>query len=239
MPRVGGCTSCGSKSGCDDRKGDMFAVLDQVIARIYPTARWGEPDDRARFAAGVGEDDGQALAEELGQTLDAATFFRAGGDDDYCDYVYVLCLGREPCAVQIRDGEVAVPDELGDGVRLDELYLRVCLSSLARLAGVQQVAMTLERSGDDLLIREMPRAGVYDAPLLRRLQKLVAVLPAYDITHVDFGEISAPMPDFDPGDYLARYGTLPHRANYLFYPQPTTTESTTLLTVAGRTAQLG
>jgi hypothetical protein len=70
------------------------------------------------------------------------------------------------------------------------------------------------------------------------MQKLVAVLPAYDITHVDFGEISAPMPDFDPGDYVARYGSEPHRSSYLFYPQPSTTETTTLLTVGERVPAL-
>ncbi len=32
-----------------------------------------------------------------------------------------------------------------------------------------------------------PRAGVYDAPLLARMQKLVAILPAYELLHVDFG----------------------------------------------------
>lgn len=235
---MGGCTSCGSKAGCDHRKADMFAELDRVIARLYPTRRWGEPDDAARLEAGVGEEEGQALAEELAVALDAATFFRPGGEHEYCDYVYVLCVGREPCAVQIRDGAVAVPAEVGDGTRLDERYLRVCLSSLARVAGVQEVAMTLERSGDELLIRELPRAGVYDAPLLRRMQKLVAILPAYDIRHLDFGEISAPIEGFDPGDYAARYGGEPHRASYLFYPHPTTSETSVLLDVGAQRARL-
>jgi hypothetical protein len=235
MKGMGGCTSCGEKKGCDHRKGEMFAVLDDVIARLYPTRRWGEPDDDARFAAGVDEEDGQALAEELATELEAATFYRPGGEDEYCDYIYVLCLGREPCAVQLRDGEVATPDELADGERLDEQYLRVCLSNLARIAGVQQVGMTVERRGDELLVRELPRAGVYDAPLLRRFQRLVSLLPAYGITHLDFGEISAPLPGFDPGDYLARYGAEPHRANYVFYPQPSTTEVTTLVPVSNPT----
>lgn len=228
---MGGCTNCGEKKGCDHRKGEMFAVLDDVIARLYPTRRWGEPSDQQRLDAGIDPDDGSALAEEIGQELSAATFFRPGSDDECCDYVYVLCLGREPCAIQLRDGEVPVPDELGDGDRIDELYLRVCLSSLARIAGVQEVAISAERLGDELLITERPRAGVYDAPLLARFQRLVALLPAYGVTHVDFGEISAPMPDFDPGDYAARYGCEPHRANYLFYPQPSTTEVTTLVPV--------
>lgn len=226
----GGCSNCGAKAGCDHRKGGMLEVVEQVLARLYPTRRWGEPDDLARFASGIDEEDGQALAEDLARELDAATFFRRGGPDEYCDYIYVLCLGREPCLVQVRDGEVPVPHEVGDGDLIREQYLRVCLSGMARLAGVQQTAIELERTGDEVIIREAPRAGVYDAPLLRRFQRLVALLPAYDILHVDFGEISAPADGFDSGDYAERYGVAaPHRANYLFYPQPTTTEVITLL----------
>ena len=48
-------------------------------------------------------------------------------------------------------------------------------------------------------IRESPRAGVYDAPLLTRMQKLVAILPAYDLLHVDFGEIAHAPPGFHAG----------------------------------------
>jgi hypothetical protein len=233
---VGGCTNCAAKPGCDDHKGTMLGAVEETLARLYPTRCWGEPDDGARFGAGVSETDGQALAEELAAELDAVSLFRPGQEDEYCDFIYVLCVGREPCAVQIRDGQVPVPDEiadLGEGDRIVEQYLRVCLSSMARLAGVQQTAVELTRSGDDLIIRELPRAGVYDAPLLRRFQRLVAILPAYDITHVDFGEISAPPEGFDPGAYVERYGVLPHRANYLFYPQPTTTEVTTAVARSG------
>jgi hypothetical protein len=227
---MSGCTNCGAKAGCDHRKGGMLEVVEQVMTRLYPTRRWGEPDDAVRFAAGIDEEDGQALADELARELDAATFFRRGGAEEYCDYIYVLCLGREPCLVQVRDGEVPVPHEIGDGDLIHEQYLRVCLSSMARLAGVQQTAIELERAGDEVVIRESPRAGVYDAPLLRRFQRLVALFPAYDILHVDFGEISAPPDGFDPGDYASRYGvTAPHRSNYLFYPQPSTTEVISVL----------
>ncbi len=212
----------------------MLEIVEQVMTRLYPTRRWGEPDDAARFGAGIDEEDGQALADDLARELDAATFFRRGSAEEYCDYIYVLCLGREPCLVQVRDGEVPVPQEIGDGDVIREQYLRVCLSSMARLAGVQQTAIELERSGDEVVIREAPRAGVYDAPLLRRFQRLVALFPAYDILHVDFGEISAPPEGFDPGDYVERYGVAaPHRANYLFYPQPSTTE---VISVVARVA---
>jgi hypothetical protein len=228
----GGCTNCTSKPGCDDRKGSMLSDVESVIERVYPTRRWGEPDDDARFGAGIADDDGQALAEDLARELDAATFFRHGAPEEYCDYIYVLCVGREPCLVQMRDAGVPVPREIADGDIVTEHYLRVCLSSIARIAGVQETTLELCRDGEDVIIREAPRAGVYGAPLLRRLQRLVAILPAYDILHVDFGEISAPLEGFDPGDYAVRYGGEPHRANYLFYPQPTTTEVTVVLDVA-------
>ncbi len=210
----------------------MLGSVEHALARLYPSRRWGEPDDGARFGAGISEADGVALAEDLAGELDAVALHRPGGEDEYCDYIYVLCVGREPCAVQLRDGDVPVPAEiadLGEDDVVREQYLRVCLSSMARVAGVQQTAIELRRVGGELVIREQPRAGVYDAPLLRRFQRLVAILPAYDIVHLDFGDISAPPPGFDPGDYRERYGLLPHAANYLFYPQPSTTEVTSVL----------
>jgi hypothetical protein len=226
---MGGCTNCRGKSGCDDRKGTMFSAIDDTLARLYPSRRWGEPDDLVRLDAGICEHDGQALAEELSAELRAATFFRPGGPEEYCDYIYVLCLGREPCLVQLRDGGVPMPEELRDQP-VREQYLRVCLSAMARMAGVQQIAMELDWLGDDALVREVPRPGVYDAPLLSRFQRLVALLPAYDIRHLDFGEISAPPRGFDPGRYPQLYGGEPQTANYLFYPQPSTMRVTTLLT---------
>src|SRR5690606_355095 len=97
-----------------------------------------------------------------------------------------------------------------------------------RMAGVQQIAMELGRAGGDFVMREVPRAGVYDAPLLRRFQRLVALLPAYDIVHLDFGEISGPPPGFHAGSYPGLYGGEPHTANYLFFPQPATMQTTCL-----------
>ena len=222
----------------------MFQDIDRALAHLYPTRTWGQPDDAARFGAGIEEEDGHALAEELAQALKAATFFRPGEPDEYCDYIYVLCLGREPCLVQLRDGLVPVPDEIrdhrdqahdetrgqrGPEVLVQEQYLRVCLSHMTRMAGVQQTAMELHRVDGSYLVREVPRPGVYDAPLLHRFQRLVALLPAYDIVHVDFGEISAPPAGFDPGAYSHLYGGLPHTANYLFFPQPSNMQTTCLL----------
>lgn len=219
---MGGCTNCGAKAGCEHRKGDMLTAVAETLRALYPTNTWGEPDDLARFGAGIDEDDGHALAEEFARELDASTFFRPGDVDEYCDYIYILCVGREPCLVQIRDGEVAVPDEIaGDpSATIREQYLRVCLSQMTRMAGVQQTALALDPVDGGYIVSEEPRSGVYDAPLLRRFQRLVTLFPAYDIVHLDFGEISAPPPGYAAGDYAARFGGAPHTANYLFYPQP-------------------
>lgn len=224
---MGGCTNCAAKSGCDDRKTEMFQGLGAALERLYPSRRWGEPDDLVRFDGGICEHDGAALAEELAQALDASTFYREGSEEEYCDYIYVQCVGREPNLIQIRDGHAPLPGELAPGDGVNEQYLRVCLSNMARFAGVQQTAMDLRWSDDEAFIIESPRPGVYDAPLLHRFQRLVAIFPAYNITHLDFGEISAPPANFDSGDYAALYGTEPHTANYLFYPQPSNMRVTT------------
>ncbi len=225
---MGGCTNCAGKSGCDDRKGTMLEQVRRALERLYPTRTWGEPSDEERFGAGICEHDGEALAEELAQSLNASTYYRAGADDEYCDYIYVQCIGREPNLVQIRDGGAAVPDEFG-AEPIEELYLRVCLSNMTRMAAVQQTAMTLAREGDAWVVTESPRPGVYDPVLLKRFQRLVATLPVYDITHLDFGEISAMPAAFAPGEYARLYGGEPHTANFLFYPQPSNMQTTVVL----------
>jgi hypothetical protein len=224
---VGGCTNCKGKSGCDHRKGAMMESVDRALADLYPTKTWGEPDDTQ--AAGLSREDLAALADELATELKAATFVREGGDDEPCDYIYVLCMGRAPCIVQVRDHGVPAPAEWRDVDGIEELYLRVVISQRAPVAAVQQVAVDLVRSEGGWLVRERPRAGVYDAPLLHRMQKLVATLPAYGLLHVDFGEIAHAPPGFSPGLWRDLFGGDPSIANYLFYPQPTTMVTTTSL----------
>jgi len=229
---VGGCTNCKSKSGCDDRKGSMFAALDDVLARAYPTRTWGEPDDAVVRDPLVLADDAAALAEELAVELNGAAFHVPGRPEDLADFVWVLAMGRTPCILQVRDLGVPPPADWAER-RIDELYLRVSLSAIAPVAGVQQVALSAEPVDGGWIIREEPRAGVYDAPLLRRFQRLVAILPAYDLLHLDFGEISAPLPDWDPGGWPALYGApAPAVANYLFFPQPATMATTTFVPAA-------
>src|SRR5258706_443678 len=84
-------------------------------------------------------------------------------------------------------------------------------------------------SPDELAGLADARAGVYDAPLLHRMQKLVAILPAYELLHVDFGEIAHAPPGFHAGSWRELFGADPAIANYLFYPQPTTMVATTFL----------
>jgi hypothetical protein len=222
-----GCTNCKGKTGCDHRKGSMLAEVDRALAALYPTRTWGEADDRAQGGLASGEL--AALADELAGELSAATFIRPGGDDEPCDYIYVLCLGRAPCVVQVRDHGVAPPAEWRTVDAIEEMYLRLVISHRTPFAAVQQVAVNLLGGPGGYLVRERPRAGVYDAPLLHRMQKLVAILPAYDLLHLDFGEIAHPPPGFHAGSWRELYGAEPSIANYLFYPQPTTMVATTFV----------
>jgi hypothetical protein len=203
----------------------MLASVDHALEQLYPSRTWGEPSADIEAMA---PDELDALAEELATELRAATFVKHGGDDEPCDYIYVLCVGRTPCAIQARDfgvdlGEVTEP--------IREQYLRVVISHRARVAAVQQVAIELDPAGDDFIVREAPRAGVYDAPLLARMQKIVAILPAYELLHVDFGEIAHAPAGYHAGAWRELFGGEPAIANYLFYPQPTTMISTTLVGV--------
>src|SRR3569623_948684 len=205
----------------------MMESVDHALETLYPTKMWGEPDDSQ--SAGITREDLAALAEELATELRAATFVRGGGEAAPCDYIYVLCMGRTPCIAQVRDHGVAPPAEWADADVIEELYLRVVISQRARVAAVQQVAIDLVRADGGWMVRERPRAGVYDAPLLPRMQKLVAVLPAYELLHVDFGEIAHAPPGYEAGMWRDLFGGAPSIANYLFYPQPTTMISTSFV----------
>lgn len=225
---MSGCTNCKGKSGCDDRKGSMFEALDETLARLYPTQTWGELD-LAACAPALADDDLHGLARDLAGELDAQVIVRRGDDDEPCDYLYVLAMGRPPCALAVTDGGAPTPPEWARAPGpLHELYLRIAVSHLAPMAAVQQVAVeitpTHDATGavDGFAVHERPRAGVYDAPLLPRLQRLVAVLPAYGLTHLDFGEISAARPGWRAGAWRDAYAGEPAVANYLFSPRPTT-----------------
>src|SRR5438552_4064570 len=99
----GGCTNCGNKGGCDSRKHGMFAAIEGALARLYPTRRWGERDDAVALAEGIGPEGGGGLAGVIAGRLGTATVFRAGEPGEWCDYVYVLCLGRTPCIAELGE----------------------------------------------------------------------------------------------------------------------------------------
>jgi hypothetical protein len=227
----GGCTDCGNKGGCDHRKGGMMAAIDEALARLYPTRRWGERDEASAFRAGA-DAKGPLLAERLSVRLGVPTFYRPGGSDECCDYVYALCFGRRPSVLEVREG-LAGPEALleatADG-RADELHLRVALSTVAPFAAVQQVALAARRQDGDLICVETPRTGVFDPVLLPRMQRLVAVLAELELRHLDFGDVTIPPSGFDAGDYGDRYGTrAPAVVNYLFFPQPASAITTTVI----------
>lgn len=222
-----GCTDCSSKGGCSTRKGQEKELLAGLLPTLYPGRRWGEPDDAARYRAGINEAEGRRFARQAAQALRAPAFFRRGEDDESCDYVYVLCVGRRPALLELREQPVV---DVPDGDRIDERYLRVALSSMARVAAVQEVAFELRRDGEGYVISEKPRDGVYDPILLKRTQSLIELIVANDITYFDFGLLVKPVSryaeGFDDVGYEARFGAPPATVNYLFYPQPPTAVST-------------
>jgi hypothetical protein len=228
-----GCTSCTSKGGCESRKGQERELLAHVLPLLYPGRRWGEPDDEARFRGGVGEAEGRRLARAASTALRAPTYFRPGGEDEPCDYLYALCVGRPPGLIELRDRRAL--EDL-DGEAIEERYLRVALSSMTRVAAVQEVVFDLAREGDAYVVRERPRDGVYDPILLKRTQALVELLVASDITYLDFGLLTKPVSryadGFDEGGYAERFGGPPATVNYLFYPQPATAVTTTFVPCA-------
>jgi hypothetical protein len=124
----------------------MFGALDEALARLYPTRRWDERDEAAGFGAGPTAGEGNHLAAALSERLSAATLYRPGADDETCDYIYVLCVGRAPSLIELRESalDAATAAELRASIGpapISEVYLRVALSTLARFAAVQEVAL--------------------------------------------------------------------------------------------------
>ena len=229
-----GCATCtkADSGGCDVHKEPQRAMIDEVVARVYPTRAWGSPDDEARFGTGVRASEVLRLSRSLSVATKAPTFVRDGGDDDLCSFIYILCVGRVPCLLDVRDGDGdAARAEMGVGEeRVRERYLRIALSTVARLATVQEVAMELDRlPTGEIEIRELPRAGVYDAVLLKRMRKVVSLLQASDLVHLDFGLVDKPLPDADGHSYVERFSESPRVVNYLFYAAPPTTASVVLI----------
>lgn len=231
-----GCSDCNSKGGCDTRKGTQRELLDAAVARVYvrgdaggPT--WGLLDDEARFGAGVSRGEARRLSRSLAAVAKAPVFFRHGEPEDLCDFAWVLCLGRRPSLLELREGSPLEEGvDLLPGVRLEERWLRVAFSSVARMAAMQEVALSLEvGEGGAALLHESPRPGVFDPQLLKRVRSIVALLEASDVAHVDFGLLDRPLSGASPGDYAARYGAEPMLANFLFMAAPSSAPVTSAL----------
>ena len=227
---MGDC-GCKSAQSCSGNKGRQVSLIADTIARMYPTKRWGEIDDAARLRAGVPAALGQRLARAAARKLGAPAWFRPGAEDELCDFLWVLCVGRQPALLELRDG--LVPTDAIVENKVQESYLRVALSSLMRAATMQEVQMRLRRLSDGSLeLQERTRDGVFDPLLLKRMQKMVDLLVAADLTHLDFGMLreDAPAePAIDFGDYADRYGAPPSAVALLFYPQPAVSITTLLL----------
>ena len=115
---------------------------------------------------------------------------------------------------------------------LDELDARGLLADVTDrdgLAALLASEIVTVYAGYDPTSPSLHIGNLIPTILLRRFQGLVAVLAEHDVRHLDFGEILEPPPGFDPGDYADRYGGTPSVANYLFYPQPPSAVTTTLL----------
>jgi hypothetical protein len=219
-----GCSGCTRVDGCEAEKGPQRTLIEAALATVYPTGVWGAPDDQARFGRGVGPREVRRLARALSEVARAPSRVRPGGPDDLCEFVYLLCVGRAPPLVDVRDGIGEIDDQ-----RVRERYLRVAFSTVSRAATVQEVAMELDRDGAERVIRELPQPGVYDPTLLRRLRAVVDLVEASDIEHLDFGMVDKPAPGFTAGEYVERYGVEPAIVNFLFYAQPARTSSVTVL----------
>jgi hypothetical protein len=220
-----GCADCKSGGGgCESHKGPQRTAIDEIMSAVYPDRTWGRPDDEARFRAGIPEREARGLGRSIATAAKAPTWFRPGGPDDLCHYLWILCLGREPSLLEVRDG-LAPPE--ADRVR--ERYLRVHLSTVARIATIQEVAMELDPSPDGFVLRELPQPGVYDPKLLKRMRAVVDLVEASDIEHLDFGMVDKAYPDAVVDEYQERYGVAPALVNFLFYAQPARTSATVLL----------
>ena len=190
---MGGCADCKSGGGgCESHKGPQRVVIDEVMRAVYPDRTWGRPDDEARFRAGIREREAQRARRARSATAaKAPAYFRAGGPDDLCHYVWVLVPRARAGAASTCVTGIAPPE--ADHVR--ERYLRVHLSTVARIATIQEVALELDRTAEGWLLRELPQPGVYDAKLLKRMRAIVDLVEASDLEHLDFGLVDKGDPE--------------------------------------------
>lgn len=230
MTSAVGCSTCTTGGGCATHKGPQREAIAQALAVVYPAGVWGVLDDEAAFGRGVEPAECRRLAPTLSVAARAPVWFVPGGDGDLCNYVYVLCVGRTPSLVEVRERGAspdAAPDP--DAGTLCETYLRVVFSTIARVASLQECRLEL---GPDGVIVERARPGVYDPVLLRRTRALVAALEAHGLEHLDFGLVDKAC-ELAPGAYVERFGVAPKIVNYLYYAEPVETARIAVVPLAG------
>lgn len=242
-----GCSTCktgcdSGEGGCGPRKAQQQDRLNSLIAQLYPQRTWGDPWLANPDEAGIHVPELLTLAHELSTVNKAPCYIVPGGEDDLCHFIYVLCLGREPSLLELRD-EVQRgqrPHLWLEGDHLRERYLRLSLSTLTRAACVQEVALELDLDptpptaadpATPAALREVPMPGVFTVALLKRLQRTVDLLQAHDIEHLDMGllDVDAQAFGLHPGDYPSRFGVPPALLNYFFYAQPVQTTTVSWL----------
>ena len=214
-----GCSTCKVKGGCAEHKGPQREAIAETLRAVYSSGRWGELDDEVAFGRGYDLSATSRLARSIAAASRAPIEIVPGNDGDLCHFLYMLCVGRQPSLIELRE-HGGVPEE----EFLTEQYLRVVVSTIAKVASVQETSVVWK---DGTLI-ETCRPGVYDPKLLKRMRAIVATIEADGLEHLDFGLVDKPS-ELLHGDYTERYGCEPKLVNYLYYAQPVDTASYSFL----------
>ena len=230
MTSAVGCSNCTKKGagggGCAEHKGPQRVAIAATLQAVYPSGRWGELDDEAAFGRGSDLGATRRLAFAIAAAARAPVEIVPGQDGDHCHFLYVLCVGRQPALVELRQ-----QGGLPEAEEITEQYLRVVVSTIAKVASVQE-AQLVWRDG---LLTETARPGVYDPKLLRRMRAVVATIEAHGLEHLDFGLVDVTA-ELDGSEYEARYGVPAKIVNYLYYAQPVDLASHALLDGLGASA---
>ena len=112
-----GCSSCKTKGGCAEHKGPQREVIAATLAAVYPSGQWGQLDDEAAWGRGLSLAATSRLARSIAATARAPVEIVAGRDGDLCHFIYVLCVGRQPTLIELREhGGVPEADTVTDTV---------------------------------------------------------------------------------------------------------------------------
>ncbi len=218
-----GCSTCTTKGGCAEHKGPQREVIAATLAAVYPSGQWGQLDDEAAWERGLSLAATRRLARSIAATARAPVEIVAGRDGDLCHFIYVLCVGRQPTLIELREH-----GGLPEADHVTEQYLRVCVSTIAPIASVQETSLVWQ----DGLLTETARPGVYDPKVLKRMRAIVATVEGEGLEHLDFGLVDAPS-GLGHGDYVEQFGAEPKLVNYLYYAQPVATATVSTLDLDG------